>query len=224
MRLSLAQRPKPYRGIGMEGIVARWYAINTAKMLAQFQSEAKRIAANLHAGDRVLEIAPGPGYLAIELAKLGAFRITGIDISRSFVRIAAAKAAQAEVCIEFREGDAAALPFLENSFELVVCRAAFKNFSDPTGAVREMHRVLKPGRKALIVDLRYDASDQAIDAAVDEMHLGRGDTFMNKAIFRYVLRKRAYSRSNFADMAKAAPFSDCEIVQGEIGFEVRLMK
>jgi ubiquinone/menaquinone biosynthesis C-methylase UbiE len=142
----------------------------------QFQSEAKRIAANLHAGDRVLEIAPGPGYLAIELAKLGAFRITGIDISRSFVRIAAAKAAQAGVCIEFREGDAAALPFLENSFELVVCRAAFKNFSDPTGAVREMHRVLRPGGKALIVDFRNDASGQAIHAAVDEMHLGRVDT------------------------------------------------
>lgn len=74
-----AQKPRPYRGIGMEGIIANWYAKNTAKMLAQFQSEAKRIAANLHPGDQVLEIAPGPGYLAIELAKLGPFQITGID-------------------------------------------------------------------------------------------------------------------------------------------------
>jgi ubiquinone/menaquinone biosynthesis C-methylase UbiE len=143
-----ARKPKPYRGIGMKGIIASWYAKNTAKSLAQFQSEAKRIAANLHAGDHVLEIAPGPGYLAIELAKLGAFKIAGIDISRSFIRVATANAAQAGVCIEFCEGDAAALPFQENSFELVVCRAAFKNFSDPLGAVREMHRVLRPGRKA----------------------------------------------------------------------------
>ncbi|MGA8760881.1 MAG: class I SAM-dependent methyltransferase [Stellaceae bacterium] len=224
MRSAFARKPKPYRGIGMEGIIASWYAKNTAKSLAQFQSEAKRIAANLHAGDHVLEIAPGPGYLAIELAKLGAFKITGIDISLSFVRIAAANAAQAGVCIEFREGDAAALPFWENSFELVVCRAAFKNFSDPVGAVREMHRVLRLGGKALIIDLRNDVSDQAIEAAIDEMHLTRLDRFMTRATFKHVLRKRAYSRGDFAEMAKAAPFTDCDIIEGAIGFEVWLTK
>jgi hypothetical protein len=40
-------------------------------------------------------------------------------------------------------------------------------------AVHEMHRVLGPGGKALIIDLPNDASDQAIDATVDEMHLAR---------------------------------------------------
>ncbi len=224
MTPGFARQPKPYRGIGMEGIIARWYTKNTVKMLAQFQSEAKRIAANLQAGDRVLELAPGPGYLAIELAKLGVFKITGIDISRTFVGIAATNAAQAGVCIEFREGDAAALPFSEGSFELVVCRAAFKNFSDPLGAVREMHRVLRPGGKALIIDLRNDVSDEAIDAAVDKMRLGRFDAFLNRAIFKHTLRKRAYSRGKFADIAKAAPFTNCDIIESPIGFEAWLTK
>jgi ubiquinone/menaquinone biosynthesis C-methylase UbiE len=221
---ALAQKPKAYRGLGMEGIIARWYAKNTLGMLAQFKSEAKRIAGNLHAGDRVLEIAPGPGYLAIELAKLGAFTITGIDISHSFVEMAAANAARAGVCIEFRQGNAAALPFWESSFELVVCRAAFKNFSDPLAAIREMHRVLAPAGTALIIDLRNDASDEAIDGAVDEMHVGWLDRFMSRAIFKHCLRSRAYSRADFIEMAKAAPFADCDILESAIGFEVRLTK
>ena len=44
------------------------------------------------------------------------------------------------------------------SFDLIICRAAFKNFSEPLQALHEMHRVLKPGGKALIMDLRRDAS------------------------------------------------------------------
>jgi hypothetical protein len=87
-----------------------------------------------------------------------------------------------------------------------------------------MHRVLRPGRKALIIDLRNDISDQAIDTAVDEMHLGRLDRFMTRATFKHVLRKRAYSRGDFVDMAKAAPFTDCDIIEGAIGFEVWLTK
>jgi ubiquinone/menaquinone biosynthesis C-methylase UbiE len=138
--------------------------------------------------------------------------------------MAAANAAQAGVSIEFREGDAAALPFSEDSFDLVVCRAAFKNFSDPLGAVREMHRVLRPGGNALVIDLRNDVTDQAIDAAVDGMQLARLDRFMTRVTFKYALRKRAYSREDFARMAKAAPFANCDIVESAIGFEIWLTK
>jgi 2-polyprenyl-3-methyl-5-hydroxy-6-metoxy-1,4-benzoquinol methylase len=40
----------------------------------------------LRPGDCVLEVAPGPGYLSIELARPGTYRIAGIDVSRTFVR------------------------------------------------------------------------------------------------------------------------------------------
>jgi len=218
------RRTKPYRGIAMEGMLATWYAKNTAKSLVEFRASAKRIAARLQPRDRVLEIAPGPGYLAIELAKLGPFRITGLDISRSFVRMAAENAMRAGVTVDFRDGEAAALPFADGSFDFVVCRAAFKNFSDPVEALREMHRVLRPHGTGLIIDLRNDASDEALDAAVDEMHLGRIDAFVTKAIFKRSLRKRAYSRADFASMAAATPFGDCEVTEGSIGFDVLVTK
>src|SRR5437773_7898337 len=83
---------KPYRGIGMEGLIARWYAKNTAGDIEDFRRAARMIADRLPPRAQVLEIAPGPGYLAIELARLGPYRITGLDISKSFVGIAAENA------------------------------------------------------------------------------------------------------------------------------------
>src|SRR6476659_8233374 len=127
MRISVGHRAKPYKGMGMEGMIAAWYAKNTGKSIAEFRDLAKRIATQLRPGDRVLEIAPGPGYLAIELARLGSYRVTGLDVSRSFVRIASENAARADGEVDFREGDAAALPFAADVFDFIVCRAAFKN-------------------------------------------------------------------------------------------------
>src|SRR3954447_22938970 len=111
----------------MEGWVARWYARNTAKSMDEFRADARRVAAQLRDGGRVLEVAPGPGYLAVELAKLGGYRVVGLDVSASFVRLATQHAATAGVDVTFRHGDAAAMPFGDASFDFVVCRAAFKN-------------------------------------------------------------------------------------------------
>ena len=85
----IAAPTKPHKGAGMEGFIASWYARQTAHDLDEFQRIARRIAAYLNSGDRVLEIAPGPGYLAIALAKLTDSPVTGLDISKSFVRMAA---------------------------------------------------------------------------------------------------------------------------------------
>jgi ubiquinone/menaquinone biosynthesis C-methylase UbiE len=223
MRVAAGRKPKPYRGMGMEGMIATWYAKNTGKSIAEFRDLAKRIAAQLQPGDRVLEVAPGPGYLAIELARLGSYRITGLDVSRSFVRIASENAARADVEVDFREGDAAALPFAADVFDFVVCRAAFKNFSDPVGALREMRRVLRPGGRALIIDMRRDASGKSITDEVAKMHLGRIDAFLTRTTLS-ALRKRAYSRQDFERMVQATPFGRCDIVEQPLGFEVGLVK
>src|SRR5215472_3710195 len=93
---------KPWKGKGMEGWVARWYTRTRRKDMADFQLEAESIAKRLNSGSNVLEVAPGPGFFAIELAKLGDFRITGLDISRTLVGIAAENARKAGAKIDFR--------------------------------------------------------------------------------------------------------------------------
>jgi ubiquinone/menaquinone biosynthesis C-methylase UbiE len=128
--------------MGMEGFTAKWYASLTRKSLDEFKALARRIAEEIPPGSKVLEVAPGPGYFAIELAKLGSYKITGVDISETFVTIARANAVEANVDVDFRSGNASGMPFDSETFDFLLCRAAFKNFTEPLQALREMCRVL----------------------------------------------------------------------------------
>lgn len=215
---------KPQRTIGMEGGIASWYAKTTRRTLADFTDLAKRLAAELAPGARVLEVAPGPGYLAIELAKLGPRPITGLDISRSFVRIASRNADAASVDVAFRQGDAAKMPFADAAFDALVCRAAFKNFGDPAGALAEMHRVLAPGGWALIIDLRPDVSDEAIEAEVEAMQMKGFEAFTTRLIFKYDLKRRAHSRAAWERMLAGSPFGGGAVREVGIGYEVYLAR
>src|SRR5260370_36109348 len=190
----MAGRKKPDKGVPVESIIATWYARNTANDVRGTQKSASSIADRLKPGARVLEVAPGPGYLAIEIAKLGDYSVAGLDISNSFVRIAAENARKAGVSVDFGHGDAAHMPFPDESFDFVVCRAAFKNFSDPVGALNEIHRVLMPGGRASIFDLRKDASPAAIDDEVAGMHLSAWNAMLTKWPFRSCLLNNGYTR------------------------------
>ena len=213
---------KPYRGLGMEGSIARWYASLTRKSLGEFQALARRVAGELPPNSEVLEIAPGPGYFAIELAKLGGYQITAVDASRTFVEIARRNAAEAGVTIDFRLGDASSLPFGDGSFDFILCRAAFKNFARPLHALEEFERVLKPAARALILDLRGDASNEAIGQAVEEMHVGAVNGLITKLTFRFMLLKRAFTRAQMEQFAAQTKFASVEIRQNLIGMEVML--
>jgi len=215
---------KGYIGLGMEGPIASWYAKNTAKDMKRHQGLAQKLAKQLPAGSRVLEIAPGPGYFSIELAKLGSFKITGLDISKSFVQIARQNAAAAGVQVDFRLGNASQMPFDEDSFDLMVCQAAFKNFSQPVQAIAEMYRVLSPNGTALIIDLRRDASQEEIDREVNGMGISAFNRFLVKWSFRGMLLKRAYTQQEMADFVAQTPFRTCEIELEGIGFTVRMKK
>ena len=215
---------KGYKGMGMEGRIASWYARNTARDMPDFAALAERVSVALPAGGRILEVAPGPGYLAIEIARRGAYQVTGLDISRTFVEIATRNARAAQVDVAFQQGNASAMPFPENSFDFTLCRAAFKNFSQPVAAMNEMHRVLKPGGRALILDLRKDASIDDIDAYIRQSNLGWANSVIYKVTFRYLLLPRAYSRQQFVEMASKSAFEGARVDTSGIGFEVSLQK
>lgn len=213
---------KPYRGVAMEGGVARWYTARAKRERDDYQALARRIAESLPSEARVLEVAPGPGYLAIELAKLGEYRIAGLDISETFVDIASRNAEREGVAVDFRHGDVADMPFADAAFDGVVCRAAFQNFSQPEKALREMRRVLKVGGAAVLIELRRDVSSRAINQHVRKVATSLREWLTNQLLFRLLLVRRAYTENQLRQFASSTGFSGVEIRKGSVFLEAWL--
>jgi ubiquinone/menaquinone biosynthesis C-methylase UbiE len=209
----------------MEGIVARWYSglRSSESQIDLWRKQAAELTEGLPNGAAVLEVAPGPGYFAIEVARLGRFEVAGLDISRTFVEIASENARQAGVSVDFRLGSAAEMPFADGSFDLIVCQAAFKNFAQPGGALDEMHRVLREGGTAVIQDMNKGATAADIGREVSGMGVGRVSRLMTRVTLSG-LRRRAYTTEGFRELAAASAFGTCEIQARGIGLEVRLRK
>ena len=222
--MNTIQTKKAYKGLPMEGIIATWYAKTTLKDLKRHKLMAKQLVDKIPANGKVLEIAPGPGYFCIELAKLGDYQITGLDISKSFVEIARRNAADAGFKIDFREGNASAMPFADNMFDFTFCQAAFKNFSKPVKAIVEMYRVLRAGGLSVIADLRRDAPPEEIEREVNGMGLGPINRMMVKWTFDQMLLKSAYSVEEMKSMVAQTPFGKCKIDVSGVGFQVWLQK
>jgi len=109
-------------------------------------------ALNLRTGERVLELGCGGGYYAHEAARsVGPTgRVCAIDISPD--QIGAAKARCAELSwVECREADIAAPPYGEDVFDAVFAVQALEYLGDLDGALRHIHRMLRPGGRVVIV-------------------------------------------------------------------------
>ncbi len=97
----------------------------------------------LPAGSKVLEVGCGTGRTACYAAAQG-HRVTGIDIRPDMIAKAKARAEQEKLPVEFRIGDATALPFPDRSFDVVLVESV-SIFTDTAQALREYYRVLRGG-------------------------------------------------------------------------------
>ena len=98
-------------------------------------------------GQRVLDLACGTGAVArAAAARVGATgHVVGLDLNPAMLAMARAIAHHDGPPIEWREGDATALPFAEATFDLVCCHQGLQFFPDRSAALRDMRRVLVPG-------------------------------------------------------------------------------
>lgn len=115
---------------------------------------------DLRSGQRVLDVASGPGSTAFLLAEEFGVDVVGVDLGEEAVAKANAKAAERgiETQVRFLHGDAERLPLDDASVDAIVCECAFCTFPDKATAAAEMARVLKPGGKVGITDVALDAS------------------------------------------------------------------
>lgn len=111
-------------------------------------TEAIVAASNIQNGQRVLDVACGTGEPAISIATLlqGNGEVVGVDISPAPLEIARQRAQHRNLTnVQFEQCDAHRLSFPDSSFDRVTSRLGIMFFEDLSNALREMHRVLKPG-------------------------------------------------------------------------------
>jgi len=219
-----ANKKKTYRGPALEGLIARYYAKLTKHYRPEYRSFAETIRKRTACHSDILIVGPGPGYLPIELASLGNYQIVALDISKAFVRMGTERVKGFGSKIRYQLGNVSAMEFDARSFDFIACRAAFKNFAEPTLALAEMHRVLRPGGTALIMDLRGDPDSGAIDSYVQGLGLNWMDSLLMKLMFKYSLVKRAYSQRQITRMAAESPFRRHTLKFDSLRFELTLTK
>jgi hypothetical protein len=112
----------------------------------------------LRTGDRVLDVASGPGTTAFLLASEFGCAVDGVDLGAASVAAANRAAAERGVAdrVRFHEGDAERIPLPDASVDAVVCECAFCTFPDKATAAGEMARVLRPGGRIGITDVALD--------------------------------------------------------------------
>jgi ubiquinone/menaquinone biosynthesis C-methylase UbiE len=127
-------------------VVAAWIEGLYARCVGQ-------LAEGFEQGE-VLDVGTGPGHAALLFAQLRPqVRVVGVDSSPTMIRIAGTKAKGAgRPNIMFQEGDALALPFEDERFDLVYSIASIKHWPDRTQGVREIFRVLKRGGTMVVIE------------------------------------------------------------------------
>ncbi len=116
----------------------------------------------------VLEVACGAAHLA-EVAAAQVRQVVAIDLTPELLALASERVHDAGIDnVLLQQGDAEALPFVDDSFDLAYCRASLHHMAHPTRAVAEMVRVCRPGGRVVISDLVAPSADRR--ETFDEIH------------------------------------------------------
>lgn len=122
-------------------------------------------------GEHILDVGVGPGLLAYDLARLvgEGGRVVGLDMSPSMLTIARTRLAALPYA-ECVEGNAERLGFADASFDAVVSTQVYEYVPDMVRALSELHRVVKPGGRVLILDTDWRS---IVWHSSDEARMGR---------------------------------------------------
>ena len=131
-------------------------------------------------GTRILDVGTGTGRAAMALARRGAF-VTGIDASKDMLAVARTRCRDAELSVEFAEGDAHALAFADQTFDSVVCLRLLMHVPDWRKSVEELCRV---ARTRVVFDFPALGSTATLQAAWRRVASRLGQPVESYRVFR----------------------------------------
>lgn len=152
-RLPTAGRPEPAAVRSMfSGIAHRYDLLNAVLSLGEDRRWRRRAAqlTRLRSGGTAIDVCTGTGALAALLqCRVGpAGRVVGVDMTEAMLANAVVRVPG----VEFRVGDAVRLPTEDSRFDAATMAFGLRNIEDSAGALRELHRVIRPGGRAVILE------------------------------------------------------------------------
>jgi arsenite methyltransferase len=134
-------------------------AYQTSDVVAQRRETLRHLA--LQPRERVLDVGCGPGLLVAEMAQVvgASGHVTGLEISDSMLALSRRRCADPAIGtrVSLVKADAVALPFQDGAFDVGVSTQVYEYVAELDAALAELHRVLRVGGRALILDTDWDS-------------------------------------------------------------------
>ncbi len=124
-------------------------------------------------GPRVLEVSFGTGWLLTQYAT--EFETQGVDLNERMVAIARRNLERAGVGAELRQANVEALPYPDERFDTVVNTMAFSGYPNGRRAMSELHRVLRPQGRIVMIDIGYPPDGNRLGTVLADMWKRSGD-------------------------------------------------
>jgi len=177
---------------------AIFYNATVAKVLRKPETKIASYIAEKMGNGTILDLGSGTGYLSIEIARRALnLQVYGIDLSRQMVKIAR-RHAKGVGNVRFVFGNAAKLPFKDNSIDLVVSTGASHHWKTPRMIFDECYRVLKPGKEAWI----YDGCPEVFKTRADRKKMSEKYGFLVGRLGRGVSTLHGFSLEEYRTVIK----------------------
>ncbi|HTJ66308.1 MAG TPA: demethylmenaquinone methyltransferase [Actinospica sp.] len=150
-RASLAKKPREVAEM-FDGVAERYDLTNDLLSLGQTRLWRRAVAQAVDArpGERVLDLAAGTGTSSLPFQQAGA-SVVACDFSLGMLEVGRKRNPH----LDLVAGDATKLPFQDDSFDAVTISFGLRNVEDTTAALRELHRVTKPGGRLLVCEFSH---------------------------------------------------------------------
>jgi|ERR687885_297544 ubiquinone/menaquinone biosynthesis C-methylase UbiE len=181
--------------------------------------------ASIHPGQKVLDIATGTGNAAIAAARTVGEngQVIGIDLAKNMLEKAQQKVSAAGLKnVELQEGDATALHFTDNSFDVAICASGIYCLPDILSGLREWYRVTKPnGRVA------FSSWGETADKAVFSLFKKRLKHYIASSPTANSLDEalgRVDSAQKCRELLQAVGFENIEVSVEQLGYYVKTLE
>lgn len=164
---------------------------------------------------KVLDVGTGAGFLGLLFAEMG-HEVTGIDLSEGMLEKAKHNADNMCLDIDLFHGDAENLPFEDCSFDLVVSKYLLWTLQEPSCAVREWKRVLKPGGMVFAIDGNW--FDPRPDRSIKRILSDMVEKFAKKNQYNLIFKKSYDPIRNSLPLYEKISPENISLLFSETGF------